>query len=593
MEDRTRQGVLEGVQARQGFERVRPPPIVSIPEHPGADSASSASKPSKPSRVYLQITQHAHLDPLAEKVRETSFVDARKTDSDPVLIGPPALDFAPYGRVPLGRKRNDARQGLIDQDPEFIQFLESLTNPIVKGPVPGTEVPVNSKDGTSKVTPLIQHLRDKKAAKEAAKEKDKAAAKNAKQSRQTSKGTAPDASHASQKGQSTTVTVEKKGARPGKVEKVTKPTGKQGKKDAANVDSSAQSTSSASSAKATQTSSSKRADATVGSAAARMLQRDLGIRGGRGGTTRRGPRQNTATADVNGASGAATAPGSAAQEASASASTTNPTSAASQTATQNPAILKRETSKAASQSASKPVPTAPAPKPVAKTASAPAPARESKVTVNPTSTQAFLKHANPSQGITEPLLEAAFATFGTISKVEIDKRKGFAYVDFAEPEGLQKAIAASPVKVAQGNVQVLERKERATAAATAAAPGRGGPAMLNARGGPANAGAGIRGGRAARGGRGGTSRGGSVGSQVAMASGASAGVVPNETAAGGAVAVDPTSNGIPTGPRAMTTTGKAKAVDPAPRTFSPKAASGSDAATSVSGPAPAAKGGET
>jgi len=77
-----------------------------------------------------------------------------------------------------------------------------------------------------------------------------------------------------------------------------------------------------------------------------------------------------------------------------------------------------------------------------------------------TSRQAFLKHANPSQGITEPLIEAALSAFGTIEKVEIDKRKGFAYVDFAEPEGLQKAIAASPVTVAQGAVQVLERKEK-------------------------------------------------------------------------------------------------------------------------------------
>jgi regulator of nonsense transcripts 3 len=50
--------------------------------------------------------------------------------------------------------------------------------------------------------------------------------------------------------------------------------------------------------------------------------------------------------------------------------------------------------------------------------------------------------------------------FGGIEKVEIDKRKGFAYVDFAEPEGLRKAMAASPIKIAQGAVQVLERKEK-------------------------------------------------------------------------------------------------------------------------------------
>ena len=50
--------------------------------------------------------------------------------------------------------------------------------------------------------------------------------------------------------------------------------------------------------------------------------------------------------------------------------------------------------------------------------------------------------------------------FGAIDKVEIDKRKGFAYVDFSDPGGLQKAIAGSPIKVAQGAVHVLERKEK-------------------------------------------------------------------------------------------------------------------------------------
>lgn len=78
----------------------------------------------------------------------------------------------------------------------------------------------------------------------------------------------------------------------------------------------------------------------------------------------------------------------------------------------------------------------------------------------PTGKQAFLKHANASQGITEPLIEEALKQFGTIEKVEIDKRKGFAYVDFSEPEGLRKAVAAGTVKVAQGAVQILERKEK-------------------------------------------------------------------------------------------------------------------------------------
>ena len=98
-------------------------------------------------------------------------------------------------------------------------------------------------------------------------------------------------------------------------------------------------------------------------------------------------------------------------------------------------------------------------------------------------TQAFLKHANPSQGITEPLLSEAFTPFGALTKVEIDKKKGFAYVDFAEPESLKKAMAASPVKVAQGSVVVLERKTGQ------ALQGRNQPQAAN-RGGSASAGRG-------------------------------------------------------------------------------------------------------
>jgi regulator of nonsense transcripts 3 len=107
----------------------------------------------------------------------------------------------------------------------------------------------------------------------------------------------------------------------------------------------------------------------------------------------------------------------------------------------------------------------------------------------PTGKQAFLKHANASQGITEPLIEEALKVFGEIEKVEIDKRKGFAYVDFVDSKGLTNAIAASPITVAQGAVQVLERKEKVARRPFAPPPvgpprGRGGfPRGRGGRGG--------------------------------------------------------------------------------------------------------------
>lgn len=51
-------------------------------------------------------------------------------------------------------------------------------------------------------------------------------------------------------------------------------------------------------------------------------------------------------------------------------------------------------------------------------------------------------------------------TFGSVTFLEIDKRKGFAYVDFSDAEALLKAINASPISIAQGTVQVLERKDK-------------------------------------------------------------------------------------------------------------------------------------
>jgi regulator of nonsense transcripts 3 len=138
-----------------------------------------------------------------------------------------------------------------------------------------------------------------------------------------------------------------------------------------------------------------------------------------------------------------------------------------------------------------------------------------------------LKHANPSQGITEPLIEESLKVFGGIEKVEIDKRKGFAYVDFAEPEGLRKAMAASPIKIAQGAVQVLERKEKV--ARPAVNPRFNGPPPTGpARGGRGGFGPGPRGGR---GGRGGARGGGHIGPNANAAltdspSPASAPVVP-------------------------------------------------------------------
>lgn len=528
------------------------------------------ANPSKPSRAYLHLTDQTHVVPLADKVRKTTFNDAKNSTRDPALIGPPTVDFAPFNRIPGGRRRNDARQGLIDQDPEFKDFLESLTNPVPRpAPVDNVVDEGTVKKEEVKTTPLIEHLREKKAAKE----KPQPAKSQGKHGRGESK----DEKAASKS--------EKKGRKGAKEEK----SSKQSKAEKAAKDSTPKEVRILNKASAGKNAESEKKDenkpapsATASerkrergstSIAKQMLQRDLGIGPAAGG--RRG-RRDTAQEPTKAAEGAAFKDSAASSPAPSSPAT--PAPAASGKAGSEPRSGKKDSrptraerraqkaakanAEAANTDENKPAaaatpPTGPkilkkpqntqqnnqkaSPAANSTTTDAPANAHPPKAPTGPaaqqnqttpsrpnssrnanaaattpaassTAKQAFLKHANPSQGITEPLIEAALSVFGAIEKVEIDKRKGFAYVDFKEPEGLQKAIQASPVKVAEGAVQVLERKDKAPAQQRAPRVPPAGPSASPMMGG--------RGGGGFRGGRGGRGRGGGGGGNAAAAAAA-------------------------------------------------------------------------
>lgn len=461
----------------------------------------SPAKPSRPSRAYFHLTKQEHIASLSEKVHNTTFNDAKGFAKDSSLLGPPSVEFAPYGRVPSSRPRKDARQGTIDQDPEFIDFLESLTNPIAKSaPVDQeSDTTGKSKDKVT-VTPLIQFLRDKKANKV---KENASPAKSAKHTRQESKDnkSANIAEAKSANSTNTPSSPKKRSAQAVKVEQAARDAVKVLNKQAASKGAAPATQSTVPVVKPPNVVPNSTANAALAdkrrergsvSAAAKILQRDLGLdrnAGGRGG--RRGLSAN-AVRPV--AANATSAPGqdTGSSQASTQAGST-PTSAANAAVSEShiatkPPVGQTPIGPAALRSPAK--------------ASAPADAVSQKPALSPlTSTQAFLKHANPSQGITEPLLEEAFAVFGTISKVEIDKKKGFAYVDFADPESLQKAIKASPIKVAQGQVVVLERK---TGPSLQARNMRAGGPMMGNRGGGmpvASRGGSVRG-------RGGFGRGG-------------------------------------------------------------------------------------
>ncbi|EEQ30146.1 conserved hypothetical protein [Microsporum canis CBS 113480] len=414
------------------------------------------SKPSRPGRAYLRINSSVTIPELSDVIRQTSFQDARNTYNDPALLGPPTLEYAPFSRVPSGKVRNDARVGTIDQDAEFIAFLESLTNPVTK---PSDEETTESAEKAEKptITPLIQYLKEKKANKA----KEAAAAKSSKQSRS-----------AAAKESKAEKSIGKKQL----LSRADKPVSEKQKKDKATKDAAVKD-------------ARKRERGSL-SAATKILRRDLGLtpptrkREKAGQSPSPGPNGNPVSEDTKKDQPSSSKP----EDNNKPASTTlkgknsadsTPKSTPGKQLKNTPPTEPVASRTAAARRAATPPSTGPSPN--TKASSAPKnqqQQQQSSQAPSSNGTQAFLKHANPSQGVTEDLLQKGFSQFGKVIRVEIDKKKGFGYVDFAEPASLRKAMDASPVSIAQSQVVVLERRTSA-----AVAQNRGGHANRGGGGG--------------------------------------------------------------------------------------------------------------
>lgn len=436
---------------------------------------------------------------LGDHVRSSTWEDAKNTFTDPALVAPPSVEFAIYKKVPSNKKRTDARQGTIDQDPQFMAFLENLANPALVNHADADSGEDEKIEAKVTTTPLIEYLKEKKANKS-----KEASGKSAKTTKSDSKG---------KTGSKDDESVKKKG-RAAKEDKVEKPkeTVKILTKKAATEQAVDAAKNAASQINAAGADLPKSRRAGI-AAAARLLQRDLGLSPG---SAHRRARQDAAKVDAdpkapNGkdttptaASGSSVATDRAAfpapAESSQASKSTPAPSAKSQSGRRNrggknadkgktpeasssqptvplnpPVILKKKPDNEASQPTTN---TTNEEQSSASKSSRPAskakqiPAQKKSAAVSADATRAFVKHANPSQGVTEALLKQALEAFGTVSYVELDKRKGFAYIDFSNNDGLTKAISASPVTVGQANVQVLERKDKKatpTAAGSSAA----------------------------------------------------------------------------------------------------------------------------
>ncbi|KAK6007525.1 hypothetical protein QM012_004339 [Aureobasidium pullulans] len=398
-------------------------------------------KLSLQSRAYLHLTNEQHIKPFEAHFLQLAFHDAKGSHKDPQLKQLlPSLAFAPNQRIPTLKQRQDGRQGTIDQDPEFIAFLERETQPVTK-PLPLDQALAQEKpkDKVSS-TPLLDDLREKKQNKARANQKHK-------EEKQGDKSSGRGRDNKSDAKQPIKLLAKDK------------------------KNQSAQPATPAPQAATTPASGRKRDRAAPNNNIKSMLQRDLGLNP----PTKRGGK-DTSPANAS----KTTSPAPTVEPA------TNPAAAASN----KPAKSRsgRNKDKAAAQSAAQEnaKPAAPAPTGILKKpaqpptpkapkaakgnngttpapASAPAPSnKQPKTSANAanSATKAYLKHANASQGVTEPLLLAALSAFGPVVKVEIDKRKGTALAEFKDNEGLKAAMAKKSVPVAQGAVEVLEFRDK-------------------------------------------------------------------------------------------------------------------------------------
>lgn len=431
---------------------------------------------------------------LSETVRAGTWEDAKNTANSPSLVGPPSLELSAYKKVPGNKKRTDARQGTIDQDPEFMAFLEGLANP-----VPMREnIDIEDGDEASKsdakptTTPLVEYLKEKKA------NKSKDSGPGKKRGDGKSKGS-KDEDSSKKRGR------ESKAEKSEKAEKGSKTTVKILTKKAATeqaADAAKNAAKAINAAIQQEAPKSRRAGIAT---AARILQRDLGLSPG---SAHRRARQDAAKAEASAKAKDGTQADPTQDTPQAAETTSSPDgkskagaksqsgrkgrdgkngdknktgeNAPSQTTAANPPVILKK--KPEGQVASSPVATSTpatttnqqngAAKLAQAEKNAKAPASNNKGAqsqkksqpVSPGATKAFVKHAVHSQGVTEAALRLALEPLGTVAAIEMDKRKGFAYVDFSDHEGLVKAVAASPLSVAQGSVQILERKDKKPAA---------------------------------------------------------------------------------------------------------------------------------
>lgn len=413
----------------------------------GKTRTPGAGKVPELSRCYIHVSGEAYVREFEKRFLEVVFHDKAGTYKHADLKHlAPTLGFAQNQKTPLQqpRQRADNRQGTIDQDPEFIAFLEAETQPIAKAAsVDALHLERESSKMEVKTTPLIEDLREKKANRAKAAQ---AKAEKAEKDKKEKKAAGKDATTVPEKSTA-------KGGQQQKVDQAVKDANKAATKQAAAKVAQQQ-------AKNTPPSKTKKQAQSPKPANAALVQpTPSGTSSPAPQRVPTGPRQRGNVEGIKNILhkdlGIRPKPTPAAQikAASSTTPTTTPnqpeTSTTTQTATASPAPSKA-------------------------TAQKPTPPVSSSLESKTPPFKAYLKHANPSQGMTEILIQQALAHYGEMSSVTIDPRKGTAIAVFKDAEGLKKALEAKKVSVANGAVEILEFRERAGTGSGARGGFRGG-----------------------------------------------------------------------------------------------------------------------
>ncbi|KAJ8572651.1 hypothetical protein K7X08_009162 [Anisodus acutangulus] len=130
--------------------------------------AKSSQKHQTYSRAYIDFKSPEDVIEFAEFFDGHVFVNEKGTHFKAIV------EYAPSQRVPKHWSKKDGREGTILKDPEYLEFLEFISKPIEN--LPSAEIQLERKEaeraGSAKdapiVTPLMDYIRQKRAAKSGA-----------------------------------------------------------------------------------------------------------------------------------------------------------------------------------------------------------------------------------------------------------------------------------------------------------------------------------------------------------------------------------------------------------------------------------------